>query len=77
MWEAFLLQMNDFDRYLDSALKHMLDFVVASPPPLRRGRIKGTDAAVVLPLRVDMMAAEAVAVVEPVVTIPVAPARTF
>ncbi len=38
MWETFLLQMNDFDRLLELALRYMLDPVVAARPPVRRGR---------------------------------------
>ena len=36
MWEAFLLQMNDFDMVLELRLRHLLDPVVASRPPVRR-----------------------------------------
>jgi len=36
LWEAFLLQMNDFDRFLELKLRQMLDPVVATPPPARR-----------------------------------------
>ena len=37
MWEAFLLQMNEFDRFLEIELQHMLDPVVAVQPPARGG----------------------------------------
>jgi hypothetical protein len=37
MWEAFLLQMDEFDRLLEFKLRRMLDAVVAKPPPVRRG----------------------------------------
>ncbi len=37
MWEAFLLQMNDFDLFLEQELREMLDPIVAQRPP-RRGR---------------------------------------
>lgn len=37
MWEAFLIHMNDFDRFLESELRQMLDQVVATRAP-RRGR---------------------------------------
>ena len=40
MEEAFLLQMNDFDRQLENDLRQMLDRVVASRPPTRRGSSK-------------------------------------
>ena len=39
MWDAFLIQMNDFDRYLESGLRQMLDPVVASGAPRRRRRM--------------------------------------
>jgi len=38
LWEAFLVQMNDFDRYLESGLRQMLDPVVAPGAPRRRRR---------------------------------------
>ncbi len=38
MWEAFLLQMNDFDLFLEQELREMLDPIVAHRPPRRRGR---------------------------------------
>jgi hypothetical protein len=38
LWEAFLIQMNDFDRYLESELRQMLDPVVAAGAPRRRRR---------------------------------------
>ena len=38
MWEAFLLQMNDFDKFLDIQLRNMLDRIVATPAPPRRSR---------------------------------------
>jgi hypothetical protein len=34
--EAFLVQMDDFDRLLESKLRGMLAAVVAKPPPARR-----------------------------------------
>jgi hypothetical protein len=37
--EAFLIQMNDFDRYLEFELRQLLDPVVARKAP-RRGRRK-------------------------------------
>jgi hypothetical protein len=36
--DAFLLQMDDFDRRLEAELARMLDRVVRTPPPPRRGR---------------------------------------
>lgn len=38
LWEAFLLQMNDFDTLLEHKLRRMLDPVVARRPPVRKGR---------------------------------------
>lgn len=38
MWEAFLLQMNDFDKFLDLQLRNMLDRIVATPAPPRGRR---------------------------------------
>jgi hypothetical protein len=40
LWEAFLLQMNEFDRFLEIKLRQMLDPVAMSQPPARRGRLK-------------------------------------
>ena len=37
--EAFLIQMNDFDRLLEHHLRRKLDPVVAAPVPPRRGRL--------------------------------------
>lgn len=51
MQEAFLLQMNDFDLLLETRLRLMLDPVVASPPPTRRGKRVGKPVlALVAPL---------------------------
>ena len=66
MWEAFLLQMNDFDRFLELKLRDMLDPVVAVQPPRRRRRQRQPVLAV-LPPAADPVA-ESVAV-----TIPVTP----
>jgi hypothetical protein len=38
LWEAFLLQMNDFDRFLEHNLRRMLDPVVEAHPPARGQR---------------------------------------
>jgi hypothetical protein len=40
MWEAFLVQMDDFDRFLKVELRQMLDPVVATKAPGRPGRPK-------------------------------------
>ena len=39
MREAFLIQMDDFDRLLEHHLRRKLDPVVAAPVPPRRGRV--------------------------------------
>ena len=69
--------MNDFDRYLEDELKHMLDPVVARRPPARRGRLDRVDRPVPPPLAVEGLAAEAILVVEPAVTLPVASVRSL
>ena len=38
LWEAFLIQMDDFDRLLELQLRRKLDALVAAPVPVRRGR---------------------------------------
>jgi hypothetical protein len=77
LWEAFLLQMNDFDGFLELELKAMLDSVVASRPPVRRGRRKAAKP-VILPFAADLLVAEAIPVIEPaVVILPVAPMRSL
>jgi hypothetical protein len=38
LWEAFLIQMDDFDRLLELQLRRKLDPLVATPVPVRRGR---------------------------------------
>jgi hypothetical protein len=76
--EAFLIQMNDFDRLLDSKLRQMLDPVVANRPPIRRDPSKGVRkpllvVAVPLPAfggvvaeMIPAVVVEPVAVAEPV-----------
>ena len=66
MWEAFLIQMNDFDRYLESGLRQMLDPVVASGAPRRRRRSgSGLPLLAVVKAPVELVA-EVLPVVEPV-----------
>jgi hypothetical protein len=67
--------MNDFDRILELKLRHLLDPVVASQPPPRRGRLDKRRRAVLTVKRARIeFVAEAIPVVEPVVaTLPVAP----
>jgi hypothetical protein len=77
LWEAFLLQMNEFDQFLELKLRQMLDSVVASQPPARKGRLKRLQKPIlaVVPAAIGF-AAGAIPVVEPVVvTMPVASAR--
>jgi hypothetical protein len=40
LWEAFLLQVDDFDRLLELQLRRKLDALVAAPAPVRRGRTR-------------------------------------
>ena len=75
MWETFLLQMNDFDRFLEFRLRHMLDPVVATRPPVRRGRHKRSQEPI-LTVGVELATAAIPVVVEPM-TVAVAPARTL
>jgi hypothetical protein len=78
LWEAFLLQMNDFDRFLESELRHMLDPVVATRPPARKRREEKAPRRPILAVEVPVTPAiEAIPVLEPVavaLAIPVAPA---
>ena len=76
MWEAFLLQMNDFDRYLETELRVMLNPVVARRPPARRGRRKKAEQPAVPLVPVDALVVQTIPVVVPV-TVPVAPARSL
>jgi len=67
--------MNDFDRFLETQLKDMLDHVVARQPPARRGRLEESDQSALPLLPAEGLGAEAIPVVAPVVTLPVAPGR--
>ena len=72
MWEAFLIQMNDFDRYLESGLRQMLDPVVTSGAPRRRRRT-GSGLPLLAVVRVPIeLVAEALPAIEPV-AVPVQP----
>ena len=77
MWEAFLLQMNDFERYLETELRVMLDPVVARRPPPRRGQLEEAEQPVVPSLPVGGPAVDAIPVVAPVVTVPFAPGSSL
>jgi hypothetical protein len=76
LWEAFLIQMNDFDRYLESGLRQMLDPVVASMAPRRR-RLTGSGLPLLAVVKAPIeLVAEALPVVEPV-AVPVQPIHLF
>ena len=68
MWEAFLIQMNDFDRFLEFELRQMLDPVVTIGAPRRLRRANGSPLLTIVPPQVD-----AIIAVEPVV-VPAQPA---
>jgi hypothetical protein len=58
--------MNDFERVLELRLKHLLDPVVASVPPGRRGRTpRRLTVLTVQPAGIEL-AVEAITVAEPV-----------
>ncbi len=59
--------MNDFDSILELQLKHLLDPVVASVPPARRGRRPRSPILTVQTAGLEF-AVEAIPVVEPVTT---------
>jgi len=59
--------MNDFESVLELRLKHLLDPVVASAPPARRGRRPRRPILTVASSRIEL-AVEAIPLVEPVVT---------
>lgn len=64
MWDAFPLQMYDFDRSVEIGLRRMLDPVVARRPPERKKRLRVAEELFV--------AGEPVAL-----TIPITPSRTL
>ena len=55
LWETFLLQMNDFDQFLEVKLREMLDPVVATKAPARLSRRRRARRPV---LTVEVPAAE-------------------
>ena len=63
MWEAFLLQMNDFDRLLEYKLRQMLDSVVTQQPPARRRTKRPAEAVATIPLAPVELAPEAIPVI--------------
>jgi hypothetical protein len=78
LWEAFLLQMNEFDRFLEVELRLMLDPVVVVQPPARRGlREPRKPVLAVVPPTIELPA-DTAGVVEPMmVAVTVAPAHTI
>ena len=74
LWETFLLQMNDFDRFLERGLRSMLDPVVVTPPPVRVVRANRA-VQPVLTVPAPAGAPDATSAVEPVaLTLPVSAA---
>lgn len=65
MWEALLIQMNDYDRFLESELRRMLDPVVAARVP-KRGRRNSRGRPSLVVLTATDPAAEVFPVVEAV-----------
>ena len=68
MWEAFLLQMNEFDAFLEMELRHMLDPVVDTTAPSRRLRKRTRRPILAIEARIEL-APEAIPIVEPVVVV--------
>ena len=79
LWETFLLQMDDFERFLEVELRRMLDPVVALRPPTRGGLKQSRKPILAVIAPAIELAAEAIPVVEPqtTVSVPVAPAHTI
>jgi len=76
LWEAFLLQMNDFDQILELKLRQLLDPVVATPPPARRARRPRSLQPILTVDGVGIGPPDGIPVLEPVVvTLPVAAGR--
>jgi hypothetical protein len=67
LWETFLLQMNDFDRYLESELRQMLDPVVDAAAPSRRTWRKDSGIPLVAVVKAPIeKVAEVLPVIDPV-----------
>ena len=66
MREAFLLQMNDFDRFLELELRRMLDRVVGTVAPAR-GKHRQRARRPILTVEVPVVELAEVIPVEPVV----------
>jgi hypothetical protein len=68
LWETFLIQMNDFDRYLESELRQMLDPVVDAVAPSRRTWRKDSGLPLVAVVKAPIeKVAEGLPVIDPVV----------
>jgi hypothetical protein len=72
LWEAFLIQMNEFDRFLEFELRQMLDPVVTTRAPRRPRRAKDSPLLTIVPPQVDaIVAVEPVAVtIQPALLLP-------
>jgi hypothetical protein len=77
LWEAFLLQMNDFDRFLESELRQMLDPVMETPAPPFKGRRKARTPLLKVVTAPIELAADVVSTEPAVVPVPVEPAALF
>ena len=66
MWEAFLIRMNDFDRFLEFELRQMLDPVVVSGTPRRRTRKKADDRPLLTVIKAPLDLALEIAVEVPI-----------
>ena len=71
--------MNDFDRYLELNLRLMLDPVVATPPPSRKGRLSRPQKPILAIVTAAVeLPADVIPAIEPaVVAIPVPAAPTL
>jgi len=74
--EAFLIQMNEFDRLVEFELRRLLDPVVASKAPPRRRDVARKSAPFLAVASPSLeLARETIAVVDPIVTtLPAQPA---
>ncbi len=70
MQEAFLLQMDEYERYLETQLRRMLDPVVATQPPARGRRQKAPELVLAVEPRELVPAVEAVPVTIAVTPLP-------
>jgi len=77
LWEAFLLQMNDFDRFLEIELERMLDPVAATPAPpfMARRKRTGPPLLAVVTAPIELAAEMVVSVDSAPVAVPVVAGR--